>query len=364
MTILLLCACRDDRSDFENHPGRDPDRALESSHGNRGGPVEHIDANERREAALLEQRLGPVQREIRLYRADIRSAFEEENFEFLEEQAQEARESRSVFGDGSFQISQFYEGLADRFGRSDDQLILDSERLDRWLEEMPYSDTAKIAYGRLLTDWAWYVRGSGFSRTVSNRQWKQFYQLLAAARSRVGPLVNEDLEDPYAGMVMLRVALGQGWSPSEYAELMALLEEKFPDYWGFYVQRAYSLLPRWNGEEGDWEAYALEIANSRGEFGKEAYVRILFNLVGFYGNIFRDSGAQWPPAQEGLHDLLEDYPESLELLSSSARLATLGRDRKLAEQLFEKLGDSYTEESWLNPEQFVHFRTWARTGQW
>lgn len=42
----------------------------------------------------------------------------------------------------------------------------------------------------------------------------------------------------------------------------------------------------------------------------------------------------------------------------------MGRDRMIAKEAFEDLGDTYLEGVWGKPERFVHFRTWARTGQW
>jgi hypothetical protein len=56
--------------------------------------------------------------------------------------------------------------------------------------------------------------------------------------------------------------------------------------------------------------------------------------------------------------------ERLEILSQTARLACMDRDRVIAKEAFEELGDTYLEGVWGKPERFVHFRTWARTGQW
>lgn len=261
-------------------------------------------------------------------------------------------------------IVQFYEGIANRFSDGRDQLILDEERIQRWIEEKPQSDTAQIALGSLLVDTAWVVRGSGWAKTVGEEQWQLFHQMLQGAFQCVGPLVNDEMTDPFAGTVLMTVALGQSWNPSQYEEMLSILEDRFPEFWGYPVQRAYSLLPRWHGEEGDWEAYALNIATSRNEWGEEVFARILFSLMRFYGNIFRETDAQCGPAKKGIDSLLSRYPESLQLLSRSARLATLGGDRDLAAELFEQLGDQYIDDCWANPEQFVHYRTWARTGKW
>ena len=47
-----------------------------------------------------------------------------------------------------------------------------------------------------------------------------------------------------------------------------------------------------------------------------------------------------------------------------ARLATMGQDQALAKSAFDEIGDHFLESVWRKPERLVHFRTWARTGQW
>jgi hypothetical protein len=88
------------------------------------------------------------------------------------------------------------------------------------------------------------------------------------------------------------------------------------------------------------------------------------NLKKYYANIFRDSDADWAKAKRGLEVLNQKYPDSLQIQNFSAYFAVLGEDRQMAGEYFDKLGDAYLTEVWDKPERFVHFRTWARTGQW
>lgn len=331
------------------------------------GPVEHIDANERREAALLMPVLGPVQKEIRIFRADIRSAFEEEAFAQLEQMAASLIEDGedALFKTGSWKIAQFHFALGDRFGNSEDQFQADLARHQRWLKQFPDSSTAKIAYGDFLTKYAWFARGGGYAHTVTERGWRLFRERLSDAHERLLPMMDQTIKNPYWGTVVLRVALGQGWSDDDYERLMAYLKELAPRYWGYDIDRAYSLLPRWHGEdEDDWVHYAEWAANHPEGLGDEIYARIVISRVGNYGSVFRETSAQWSRTRSGLKSLLEKYPTSLTLANSAARLAVIGRDQKMAADLFEEISENFVEDSWINPEQFVHFRTWARTGKW
>ncbi|MDQ3621744.1 MAG: hypothetical protein M3463_04540 [Verrucomicrobiota bacterium] len=105
--------------------------------------------------------------------------------------------------------------------------------------------------------------------------------------------------------------------------------------------RAYSLLPRWHGEPGDWEAHAEQASARPDGLGVETYARIVINLRRYHENIFRETKASWPKTREGLEQLRKKYPTSLEILSNSALLATLAEDRPLAKEMFDRLGETY-----------------------
>lgn len=65
-------------------------------------------------------------------------------------------------------------------------------------------------------------------------------------------------------MVGLRIALGQDWPESGYNALLAEAPAAEPRYWGHDTTRAISLLPRWYGHPGEWEAYAEETSRAAG----------------------------------------------------------------------------------------------------
>ena len=105
-------------------------------------------------------------------------------------------------------------------------------------------------------------------------------------------------------------------------------------------------------------------AKRPGGLGAEVYARIVMDLDGYYDNIFRETQASWLLTRDGLAQMREKYPDSLEILSVSAKLATQAEDRALAQKLFEQIGDRYLPNTWRTPERFVHYRHWAQTGAW
>src|SRR5262249_11146124 len=158
------------------------------------------------------------------------------------------------------------------------------------------------------------------------------------------------------GRVFLTVALGQGWPKPAWDTMMQKLWKDEPTFWSYDTARAYSLLPRWHGKPGDWEAFAEETSSRPDGLGNEVYARIVMGLHGFYDNIFRETKASWPRTREGLEQLRKKYPDSSEFVNISAYLATFARDRELANEMFDRLGDNYSRSIWEKPERFTHCR--------
>jgi hypothetical protein len=110
--------------------------------------------------------------------------------------------------------------------------------------------------------------------------------------------------------------------------------------------------------------YAEDASARPDGLGAETYARIVIVLWRYYDNIFRETKASWPRVREGLEQMRKKYPESLDIISQTAMLATLAEDRALAKEMFDQLGDTYLKDVWSKPERFVHYRKWAETGAW
>ncbi len=328
------------------------------------GPVEHIDTDERLQAARLEASVDPIDREIKIFRAEVRGAFDENRFDFLEEKAQALRKSKELFGNGSWKIFQFYQGIDNRFHTGDDGWLTDLRRLEKWKKAHPDSITARIALAQFWVGYGWKARGSGYADTVTEERWAVFGERLKQAMAALDEAKRISDTDPCWYAVGLQLALGTGAPADDFDALVKGAVAIEPTFWGIDTQRAYSLLPRWYGKPGDWVKYADSVAKREGGLGEEGYARVVIHMADFYADVFRDAKASWSVTKAGLATLRKKYPKSLEILSQTARLACMGRDRMIAKEAFEDLGDTYLEGVWGKPERFVHFRTWARTGQW
>jgi hypothetical protein len=360
LALLLLASC-DKISRIAEENTQDQNSNVEFSNDK---VVENITSQERQEALELTEAKDPVEEEQKRFQSEIRSMFEEEKFKELEFLARKLSETRERFPDGSWKISSFYDGINNRFNTTDAGYSADAALHQKWSQEVPDSPVQLTAYADLLVDYAWKARGSGYANTVTKEMWKKMYERLEGAMQALKAAKKTGAEDIHWYRVALRVGVGQGWSTEDFNKIVANSLEKEPEYYLVPQNRAYSLLPRWYGKEEEMEAFAARTAKKLGARGNETYARITISLYGFYNDIFRETNLEWAKVKPGLEELIEKHPQSLTLKNHAAYLATLARDRDFAAKCFEELGNSYTPSVWGKPERFVHFRGWARTGEW
>jgi hypothetical protein len=355
ISLVALTAC-DFRQNNEGRPSGSKSPSV----------AERLDKEEALEALRLQPVTDPVSDKIAAYRKQMAEHFYAQKFDVLEKEAAAVRASKELFGNGSWKIVQFYDSFQRDRKEAQGVWNVTEDTLKAWLKAFPDSVTARIAYADFLVGYAWQARGSGYTNTVTDEGWKLMDERLSKAHKTLVEASKLPEKDPVLYQVALRVALGKGPDEADYDRLLEEARALEPTFWGYDVSRAYSLLPRWHGNEGDWEAFAARAAERPEGPGKEVYARIVIYLEGFHKNIFTESRASWPKTKESLDILHKNYPESVEILSYAALLATYAKDNKAAKAYFDELGDRYLEnrDIWPSKESFIHYRKWARTGQW
>ncbi len=198
---------------------------------------------------------------------------------------------------------------------------------------------------------------------MTKKAWQLFQDRLTEARQIFEQGQSSPEKDPYLWVIGLEIALGQDWPESGYNALLGEAHTFAPRYWAYDVTRAHSLLPRWYGQPGEWEAYAEETAARPDGPGPELYTRIVASQSGYYKNVFRETKASWPKMREGLLQMRQKYPDSIMILNETAQLATLAEDWPLARESYDRIGDSYLAMVWWKPERFIHYRDQALAGK-
>lgn len=335
-----------------------------SGGGNSKTVGENIDAQERKEARKLKAVKDPIKEEIAGFQEGYRKLLAERRFDELEKAAEDFRTTKETFRDGTWKLHEFYAALE----LPDEAETADWKRVgeihEAWIAAKPESITAHVAHAAYLVGYAWHARGNGYASSVTEKRAMYFEKRLESALKVLVKSREFQQKDPMWWNAALTTALGQGWPEDQYDQLVAEAAAYEPTFYWQDNQRAYSLLPRWYGEDGDWEAYALEAAERKGGLGAESYARIVINLQKFYGNIFRESKASWPKTKEGLQQLRKKYPDSLTFINQSALLATMASDQAFAKEMYDLLGDTYLPEVFPRKASFAHYRNWARTGSW
>lgn len=326
--------------------------------------VENIDAKERREAANLKVAVDPVEVEIGKFSAEIRKMFEERRFADLDAKAAELRAGQALFGDGSWKIRKFYAALELPDNANSAKWKADGAIHEEWLKAKPSAITAHVATAAYHVRHAWNARGSGYASSVTEKRAHYFEKRLASAMEMLQAGRKLPEKDPIWWSIAMSCALGQGWERADYDRLGAEAVAFAPMYHGYDCQRAYWLMPRWYGEEGEWEAFALKAAARKDGLGAEIYARIAIDMIPFFDSVFKESQASWPKAKEGLQEMRRKYPDSVRLVNEAALLATMAEDQAFAKEMFDLLGDSYHPEVFHKKASFAHYRNWARTGKW
>lgn len=299
--------------------------------------------------------------EIKSFRTKARGYFKASDFRALEDMVAQIRSGPPVFASGSWRLYQFYSAIEPNRKDSDEIWRQEEGILQAWEMAFPKSITARIAHANFMTSYAWKARGSGWANSVNEEGWKVFGDRLSAAQKILTDAREMQPRCPMWWRVEMTVALGGGWDRSQEARLLAEAKKFFPQFYGYDTAHAYFLLPRWNGEEGDWEKSAEEEMQRPDGLGAEGYARVVASLTEYYGNIFRETHASWPKTREGFEQIHKKYPASLQNLTMFFELACIAGDRELAQQLLKEL-NGYVAPG-MSVDLFQSFQNWTLTGQ-
>lgn len=301
-----------------------------------------------------------VYKENNEYRLQIRGLYNNSRFAQLETEAKKARDSKARMKNGAWQLHHFYTCLECRDDEPESMWQLHDRIHQAWIAAFPKSITARIAYADFQAEYAWHARGSGYAGSVSQQGWKLFGERLAQGRKTLEDAARElGITCPMWYQVRLRIGLGQNASRTEYDAIYAAAKKFEPQFTTYDSAHAKYLLPRWNGQPGEWEAAALKDAAWPGGPGLEGYAFVVSQMRGSYSNLFKETKVSWPKVREGFEKMSANYPESLEVLSVYTSLACSAGDQATARCLFAKLNNRMYPSAWGDEAHFARCRNWA-----
>lgn len=305
-------------------------------------------------------------RMIRDYAQEMRLKLLAGRFEELDNIANELRATRAQFPGGIWKLDKYYQGIADlEKGRhaSEAEWATIMKKLQQWITERPASITARVALAQAYTTYAWKARGGGYADTVTDEGWKLFHERLKQAEEVLNEAKTSPIKCPNWYVTMQEVALGQGWDLERYNRLFDEAVAVEPLYHYFYLNKAHYLLPRWYGEEGDWERFADEVQAQRGgQEGSMLYFYIATSAIRYHEpeeTFFKDTKVSWPKLKQGFQDKEALQGANNTSLNMYCKFACLAGDRESANAAFARIGEDYDPYVWGNDRSFYNYKAWA-----
>ena len=308
------------------------------------------------QVAFAEMMDGEVARKKLI--TEVRTLLHQEKYNELESMAKKYRKDKTRFPDGGWKIATFYEAFTEAYYGWDELF----RNLDTWLKKYPNSITARVVAGEAWLSFAWQARGSGYANTVKEEGWKLKRERVAKAYEMVKNSPSDSSKDCMSRYgLLLSIAQAQGWDRERYEELFKKAVSFEPSYHSYYTKKAYYLLPRWYGEEGEWGKFANEAVKlTPTSEGMGIYTRILrmaWSVNEF--KEFREPDISWKKMKQGFLDIERKYPNSPSNLNYFCMFACIAGDKETAKQLFKRIGDEPYVEVWKGRSNFEKWQIWA-----
>jgi hypothetical protein len=295
------------------------------------------------------------------YKAAIRQLLATQKFQELDCIADVARASKSQFAGGRWKLNVLYWAIEEPQGHAtEEDWASHLNALRRWVSVRPKSITARVALANAYTAYAWNARGSDYAGTVTQSGWKLLHERVAKARTILEEASRLKNKCPHWYVVMQRVALAEGWDLSRETTLLAQAVAFEPGYHYYYRNHANYLKPQWNGEEGDAERYAVQVADHvGGAKGDILYFQIATELICHCSAEPDLKLMSWPRIQAGVAQLEKQNGMSRFNLNLLAYMAIKRSDSVVARNAFLRIGDDWAQEIWKTRKYFDSSKEWA-----
>ena len=193
----------------------------------------------------------------------------------IESGLEKVRQQRKTNPAALYELEFAYDSLAAPGFTQSPSMVEHLAELEKYRSEFPQSPAPLLAQGKAYINYAWEARGSGFAYTVTEEGWELFRTRIAKARELLEQSLELGAKDGEIFAALLLAARGEGRS---LEETRAVLEEGIkldPAYMRMYTAMTEYLLPRWHGEPGDVERFAVEMKDRlQGDIGLDAFAHI------------------------------------------------------------------------------------------
>lgn len=233
-----------------------------------------------------------------------------------------------------------------------------------WARSRPESPLAHAVHLAALTDSAWFIRGAGYAKSVSDQRFDEFRakvgEALAYARTHSAVMAR----DNYYIRPLLTLLRSAGVGVGAQLEIARQALRKDATDECIYQSAIDSLMPKWGGSPELLERWIRE--SMKGLPDADALKRYtrLYNTAAhsdYEQSLFDGSLARWPLMRDGLRDILAESPNSRYWKSRRAYFACMVKDREVAVPALEAIGATPDVEAWGHTGQrnYQACKRWA-----
>jgi len=315
----------------------------------------------------FEKRKNSVIDGVRLETQDIVSEVSDllvkKDFDRLEKIVSTLREGKVRSKGGNWQLNYYYENLSQRwtgFTPSREEWLYGI--FDEWMEKKPESVTPRIAKAKAYIDFAWEARGEDYAYTVTKAGWEKCFEKLGEAQKLLVKAEKLYPSDPEIYALRLEIGRITNKSRKEMESIFQKGIEVERAYYPLYHEMATTLMPQWDGDKGELEAFmARAVELTKETEGESFYPRIGDMVFRYYTfeEFQQKFNISYERLRKGYWDLLDRYPQSSYYLNSFCYMACLNNDKDTARKLFARIGQDCDPEAWRGQNIFEYYRKWA-----
>jgi hypothetical protein len=299
------------------------------------------------------------------FKEEARALLRHGQFERLDRVADELVKTKARFPGGDWKSYRFQEALGkptDGEKASDAEWERHIAVLQRWHSARSDSMAAVLALTDAMIAYGWKARGAGFADTVTPEGWRLLRERTAPVVDLLIDIGHRVPRTPDWYCAMIDAGRMEGWDrepvDAPFEEAVALQ----PTYLHVYSAMARYLMPRWQGEEGDWETFAERSADRLGgREGSVVYGHVAWQISKLYrgADFYKQNRVSWDRVKQGFIDREALYGFSLRNLNAFCQLAGAAADRETTRALFARIGDAWDADVWKERKYFDGYRKWA-----
>jgi len=152
------------------------------------------------------------------------------------------------------------------------------------------------------------------------------------------------------------VMVGQGLDREKFDKVFDEAVKAYPKHNAHYTTKLWALLPRWYGEEGEWEKFAAASGNKIGGIdGDVLYTRLIIHVIRNFGEELKTAPPDIKRVERGMAELQRRYPGDPAPKAVLCRIYYTTGNKQKARQLFNEIGTNVPKVAFDTKGSFLDF---------